>query len=393
MPNQEDLDALTNATEDNFDLINDPDVVQALEWLQADANRLQRPLARKEIEHVAYSLNLDVTKTAVLIEILDEKGIFELKDEFEPEDDEEALSLAEAEKALAKGTLRAAFQIPLLTADEERVLGRKIALGRGSSMNDEDPIRRQIALEADKARTRFALSNLRLIVYVARVYASYSGEDALEDLFQDGVFGLLTACDRYDPEFGTKFSTYAVWWIRQSITRAIMNKGRTIRLPVHIQADLFRYVRAVRLLRQEYAGVTPSTANIAAELTWTVEKTRFIGQLLMLDTISLDSSNREDGDNFGNSLPSTDSPELNAFVRERLEIVLHLLDRMGDSRMAYIIKRRFGLDDSGDGVTLETLGQELNLTRERIRQIESMGLSKLRTKASISGLKEDELNE
>lgn len=366
----------------------EPEVLRAREWLQADAERLQRSLTREEVERVAHSLKLDVQNTATLFELLETDGLLEACDEAEPTD--EGMSMSEAEALLAKGSLRAAFQLPLLTADEERVLGRKIALGRGAQLAADMEAQRRIAQEADQALARLAISNLRLVLHVARVFAIYSGE-ALEDLFQDGIFGLLRACEKFDPDYGTKFSTYAMWWIRQSITRAIADKGHTIRLPVYVHLDLLRYIRAARLLRQENNDIPPSVAQIANELAWDVVKTRFIGQLLLLEPVSLDTPAGDGEDKIGDFLIDPDSPEWNVRSRERLEIVQAMLDDM-DERTAYIIRKRFGLDDGGDGVTLETLGRELNVTRERIRQIESEGLRRLRIKASIVGLEKDDLN-
>ncbi|MGC0155772.1 sigma-70 family RNA polymerase sigma factor, partial [Chromobacterium vaccinii] len=366
----------------------DSEVLRAREWLQADAERLQRSLTREEVERVAHSLKLDVQNTAILFELLETDGLLEACDETEPTD--EGIPMSEAEALLAKGSLRAAFQLPLLTADEERMLGRKIALGRGAQLAADMESQRRIAQEADQALARLAISNLRLVLHVARAFAIYSGE-ALEDLFQDGIFGLLRACEKFDPDYGTKFSTYAMWWIRQSITRAIADKGRTIRLPIYVHLDLLRYIRAARLLRQENNDTPPSVAQIANELAWDVVKARFIGQLLLLEPVSLDTPAGDGEDKIGDFLMDPDSPEWNVRSRERLEIVQAMLDDM-DERTAYIIRKRFGLDDGGDGVTLEILGRELNVTRERIRQIESEGLRRLRIKASIAGLEKDDLN-
>ncbi|NDV14275.1 sigma-70 family RNA polymerase sigma factor [Crenobacter caeni] len=374
----------------------DPDVQRAREWLQADADRAQRALKRVEIERVAHSLKLNAQKAAALFDLLEFDGIVETEeDPGEIEDDAHKegnhFSLADAEAALARGSLSSAFHLPLLTAQEERELGRKIALGREASVSKNQASLQRIVKEAEQAHSRLAISNLRLVVSIARVFALYSGEP-LEDLFQDGMIGLLRACDKFDPELGTKFSTYAVWWIRQAITRAIADKGRTIRLPYHAYSDLIRYIRAVRLLRHENGDISPSIFKIADELAWDVVKTQFIGQLLVLEPVSLDQPMGEEDERLGDLLIAPDSPEKDACIKERREIVFTLLEKL-DNRTAYVIRKRFGLDDGGSGVTLESLGAEFNVTRERIRQIESDGLKRLAKKANIAGFKKDELDD
>ena len=253
--------------------------------------------------------------------------------------------------------LREIGKIPLLTYDEELDLAKKILTG------DEE------------AKQKLAESNLRLVVSIAKKYV---GRGMLFlDLIQEGNMGLIKAVEKFDYTKGYKFSTYATWWIRQAITRAIADQARTIRIPVHMVETINKLIRTSRHLLQKN-GREPTPEEIAEEMEIPVEKVMEI-QKIAQDPVSLETPiGEEDDSHLGDFIQDDDSPAPQdsaayTMLKEQLNHVMGTLT----SREAKVLRLRFGLED-GKARTLEEVGKEFNVTRERIRQIEAKALRKLR---------------
>ena len=263
--------------------------------------------------------------------------------------------------------LREIGKIPLLTYEQE------IELAKGVLAGDEE------------AKKKLAESNLRLVVSIAKKYV---GRGMLFlDLIQEGNMGLIKAVEKFDYTKGYKFSTYATWWIRQAITRAIADQARTIRIPVHMVETINKLIRTSRHLLQQL-GREPSVEEIAEEMEIPVEKVMEI-QKIAQDPVSLETPiGEEDDSHLGDFIQDDDSPAPHdsaayTLLKEQLEEVMNTLT----PREAKVLKLRFGLED-GKSRTLEEVGKEFNVTRERIRQIEAKALRKLRHPSRSKKLKD-----
>ena len=256
--------------------------------------------------------------------------------------------------------LREIGKIPLLSGDEELALAKRVQQGE------------------KKAKDKMAEANMRLVVSIAKRYSG-RGLDFL-DLIQEGHTGLLRAVEKFDPDKGFKFSTYATWWIRQAITRAIADQARTIRIPVHMVETINKLLRTQRRMTQEL-NREPSIEELARELEMEPEKVEYVMKIKQ-DISSLDAGVGRDDDSedsvLGDFIEDEDSttPEESASNQLLKEQVQGVLSTLSD-REQKIIKMRFGLDN-GKSHTLEEVGQEFAVTRERIRQIEAKALAKLR---------------
>lgn len=256
--------------------------------------------------------------------------------------------------------LREIGKIPLLTSEEELALAQKVVAGD------------------KKAKDKMAEANMRLVVSIAKRYSG-RGLDFL-DLIQEGNTGLLRAVEKFDPDKGFKFSTYATWWIRQAITRAIADQARTIRIPVHMVETINKLLRTQRRMTQEL-NREPTIEELAKELEMEPEKVEYVIKIKQ-DITSLDAGVGRDGEDEDSVLADfiededTITPEesaTNQLLKEQVQSVLSTLS----DREQKIIKMRFGLEN-GKSHTLEEVGQEFAVTRERIRQIEAKALAKLR---------------
>ena len=271
----------------------------------------------------------------------------------------------------------------LLSAREEVALGRAVALASRCAPDGSSSANALIKRGAI-ARTRMISSNVRLVLSIARRYIGVCDMD-LEDLVQEGIVGLMRAVERYDHTLGYKFSTYATYWIMQSITRAMSDRGYVIRIPVHLVEELWRVRRARRFLTREGMGRTATARQIADELDLDLARVHFLLNLERLSPVSLDEPD-ESGD--ATPLDFLESPwptpEEEACNSERAVRLLAALATLGE-RAQEVLKLRFGLED-GDEWTLERIGQRYGLTRERIRQIESKALNKLHKRIESLGL-------
>ncbi|HVE80531.1 MAG TPA: RNA polymerase sigma factor RpoD [Candidatus Dormibacteraeota bacterium] len=302
------------------------------------------------------------------VELTDQKErlIWEVAEEDSAEDANEDYAKDIADDSV-RLYLREIGRVPLLTAQEEVELAKRIAKG-------------------DKAaKDKMVEANLRLVVSIAKKYIG-RGLDLL-DLIQEGSAGLLRAVEKFDYTKGFKFSTYATWWIRQAITRAIADQARTIRIPVHMVETINKLIRTQRRLVQEL-GRDPLPEEIAAEMEIDVDKVNHILKIKQ-DIVSLEAPVGDDGDsNLGEFIPDEESmtPEelaTHQLLKEHVNEVLALLT----PREQKILRMRFGLED-GRSHTLEEVGLEFGVTRERIRQIEAKALAKLRKHRESKKLKD-----
>lgn len=307
--------------------------------------------------------NEDILNVSDFALDFDEPGSEDLEGEEELTDEDLAIT-AENVDAFADDSvrlyLREIGKIPLLTPEEEADLADRIVKGD------------------QKAKNKMVESNMRLVVSIAKRYGG-RGLDFL-DLIQEGNTGLLRAVDKFDPAKGFKFSTYATWWVRQAITRAIADQARTIRIPVHMVETINKVLRTTRKLTTEL-NREPTSEEIAKELKMDVDKVDYVMRIKQ-DIASLDASVGKEGDDEDSVLgdfvedEERTSPEdsaANQILKEQLsEIIATLTDREQK-----IIRLRFGIG-GGRPHTLEEVGNEFDVTRERIRQIEAKALSKLR---------------
>lgn len=378
-------------------------------------------LEYQEIADFFKDLNLDPEKFEMVIDYLEQNGIDVLKisndDDVDDDiilDDEDEVEVEKIDLSVLEGVsvedpvrmyLKEIGKVPLLSADEEIELAQNMEDGAvatekinvlkgrldGASEEEKAEIKQEIKTlqrDVDKgadAKKRLAEANLRLVVSIAKRYV---GRGMLFlDLIQEGNLGLIKAVEKFDYKKGYKFSTYATWWIRQAITRAIADQARTIRIPVHMVETINKLIRVSRQLLQEL-GREPSPEEIAKEMNMPVERVREILKISQ-EPVSLETPIGEEEDShLGDFIKDDNVPvpaDAAAFtlLKEQLEEVLGTLTE----REQKVLTLRFGLED-GRARTLEEVGKEFNVTRERIRQIEAKALRKLRHPSRSRKLKD-----
>ena len=330
--------------------LSNNDIMEALEFSDFDIDQLEKLYETLENNGIEVTNYVDANEFQ---EIESEVERFESAEEMEKMLAQEGLSIDDPVRMY----LKEIGKVPLLDPDRELYLAKK--------MTDGDL----------RAKDELVEANLRLVVSIAKRYV---GKGMLFlDLIQEGNLGLMKAVEKFDYTKGYKFSTYATWWIRQAITRAIADQARTIRIPVHMVETIHKISRYQRQLMQEN-GHEATAEEIAERIGMTPEKVLAIMKIAQ-DPVSLETPiGEEDDSHLGDFIPDDDSPAPSeaasyAMLREQLNEVLHTLT----PREEHVLKLRFGLDD-GRPRTLEEVGKEFNITRERIRQIEAKALRKLR---------------
>ena len=361
-------------------MTNSPDNRQAKLNELYELGKNKGKLTYKEIMNALMEMDMDPDQLDKVLETLEALGV-EVVNELDPQPEAEPAAPEPAEKveddlSVPEGIsiddpvrmyLKEIGKVPLLTAEEEIEIAKRLETG------DEE------------AKKKLSEANLRLVVSIAKRYV---GRGMLFlDLIQEGNLGLIKAVEKFDYTKGFKFSTYATWWIRQAITRAIADQARTIRIPVHMVETINKLIRVSRQLLQQY-GREPTPEEIAKEMGISESKVREIIKIAQ-EPVSLETPIGEEEDShLGDFIPDDDAPapaEAASFALMK-EQLLDVLDTL-TPREEKVLRLRFGLDD-GRQRTLEEVGKEFNVTRERIRQIEAKALRKLRHPSRSKKLKD-----
>ena len=338
----------------NRGFVTESEIIQAFPSIEKDIEGISKLYERLE------NANISIVESGKILEE-DNMKEYEEKRKVEKEMESSSDSVQMYLKEIGK--------FPLLHAEEEVELAKRV------EKNDE------------AAKQKLIQSNLRLVVSIAKKYVGRSPDLTLLDLIQEGNIGLFRAVEKFDYRKGFKFSTYATWWVRQAITRALADQARTIRIPVHMVETINKFQQAVRRLTQDL-GREPLAEEIASEMGIEIEKVRHI-QKISQDTISLETPVGEDDedDTLANFVPDEESVSPDMATARRLlkdhldEIISELAEREKK-----ILEMRFGLED-GVTHTLEEVGKVFGVTRERIRQIEAKALDKIRQHSKLEKLK------
>lgn len=379
---EKDLDEILDETAEKQEQSDAPPEKSVEERLQEliEKGKTAGKLTSKELMDVLESLNLDAEQIDKFYDQLENLGIETTGADYLAPIDEEALPELEELDEIEEVTedeiaVTEAMVDNFSTDDPVRMYLKEI--GKIALLTPEEEVELAIRMSQgdEEAKRRMAEANLRLVVSIAKRYV---GRGMLFlDLIQEGNLGLIKAVDKFDYTKGYKFSTYATWWIRQAITRAIADQARTIRIPVHMVETINKVIRVSRQLLQEL-GHDPSPEEIAEEMGMPVEKVRDILKIAQ-EPVSLETPIGEEEDShLGDFIPDEDASEPSeaasyTLLKEQLITVLSTLT----PREEKVLRLRFGLDD-GRTRTLEEVGKEFNVTRERIRQIEAKALRKLR---------------
>ncbi|MDR1640972.1 MAG: RNA polymerase sigma factor RpoD [Clostridiales bacterium] len=343
-----------------------------LKELAAMAKKKNSMLEYKEIMDFFGDIELDGDQIEKMYDYLEGQGV-------------EVMGLGDVEDDTVKDPEFASIEGSINIDDHVRMYLKEIGKVPLLSAEDEIELAKRMEKGNCEARSRLAEANLRLVVSIAKRYV---GRGMLFlDLIQEGNLGLIKAVEKFDYRKGYKFSTYATWWIRQAITRAIADQARTIRIPVHMVETINKLIRVQRQLLQEL-GREPSPEELAKEMQMPVEKVREILKIAQ-EPVSLETPIGEEEDShLGDFIPDDDiqAPAEAATFTMLKEQLCNVLETLTD-REEKVLKLRFGIDD-GKARTLEEVGKEFNVTRERIRQIEAKALRKLRHPSRSKKLKD-----
>ncbi|MBP9001715.1 MAG: RNA polymerase sigma factor RpoD [Lachnospiraceae bacterium] len=356
---------------------------EKIKELQALAKSKKNELEYKDVQDVFQDIPLEDEQFDKVLDMLEDSGIDVVKKDFVGSDldvdtddliDEDDIVLTEEDEVDVENI---DLSVPEGVSIEDPVRMYLKEIGKVPLLSAEEEIEQALRMEQgdEEAKKKLAEANLRLVVSIAKRYV---GRGMLFlDLIQEGNLGLIKAVEKFDYRKGFKFSTYATWWIRQAITRAIADQARTIRIPVHMVETINKLIRVSRQLLQEL-GREPTPEEIAEEMKMPVERVREILKISQ-EPVSLETPIGEEEDSHlgdfiqDDNVPVPVDAAAYTLLREQLEEVLDTLT----DREKKVLSLRFGLED-GRGRTLEEVGKEFNVTRERIRQIEAKALRKLR---------------
>ncbi|MDH4330839.1 MAG: RNA polymerase sigma factor RpoD [Candidatus Moranbacteria bacterium] len=355
-------------------------------------------ITEDEIIHTIPDIEIDIEELEGLYEELENNGVkvvsseeiikFETNKVAEEYEKKKSAGKKEKEKEKMKEEKDYLSSTDVAHGDSVQMYLREI--GKVSLLKADEEVRLAKLIEKGdlSAKQKLTEANLRLVVSIAKKYVGRSANLSLLDLIQEGNIGLFRAVEKFDYKRGYKFSTYATWWIRQAITRALADQSRTIRIPVHMVETINKYTQITRRLVQEL-GREPLPEEVAAEMDLDVDKVRHI-QKISQETVSLETSVGDSDDNsvLGDFIEDTETIMPNQTASRKL-LKNHVAEVLSDltPREQKILKIRFGLDD-GVTHTLEEVGQEFGVTRERIRQIEAKALEKIREHTSIRKLRD-----
>ncbi len=377
----------------DVEAIGSDKVERAIAALVADWERQEGVLRRPQVERLVTKRRLSVDESVLVFKSLGRLGI-ELENPLDSESPKSDTPTNQASENKFRFTaddfLSSYFEQRLLSTREEIELGRAIQIGALAKAELESGVNSAELLElmaqGDRARNRLVEANLRLVFSVAQKIKPENGLD-LTDMVQDGTLGLLRAAELFDPDLGLKFSTYATHWIRQGISRGSDTFGDTIRLPVHRMDSIRKFRRTGRILSTEL-GRQAGIRDIADALDWTPEKTAYIQYLSFAHYVSLEAPmSGEDSqvwnDIIESPMPNPEQLYAESECRRLINDLLHTLT----PRQRAILIRRFGLDN-GIEETLQAIGDQLCVTRERIRQIEAKALKRAAPKARSMGIQQ-----
>lgn len=380
----------------------DERIARVVEMLEEDAARLRGAVPWDVVLRVCEKSRLDATQLAEVRRRLIQRQVDIAWEQdagaeqphaageataASEDDTEDPIEMGHGADALAdsfSSYLAEAGQHELLDAHTERELMRRIRAGQRaaealtSGSADPETTLHKLVLDGDRARVDFIQANLRLVLFVAKQVHRPPGIE-IEDLVQDGNLGLIRAVEKFDHERGLRFSTYAMHWIRAFMQRAVVNRGRLVRLPVHIAERMRKLGVAKRAMRHELRGQDPTIYDLAARLGWHPETVQFIEDVGSATPVSLD---REVGDNTGLTVgdrigaPAEQRPDSQLVARETDAEAKRALKSLPE-KLRVIVEQRFGLDGQEER-TLKEIGDQYGLSRERIRQLEVMALDTLR---------------